>query len=216
MIWDHPRSRGENAYGLAPGGRPGGSSPLTRGKHDGELEPVGRREDHPRSRGENSSEAGDEKGATGSSPLTRGKPRTETTRPHPGRDHPRSRGENKVEGFVGVADLGSSPLTRGKHVGHADSLPGGGIIPAHAGKTAGRGFLVGRVGDHPRSRGENFCPRFTHLSSEGSSPLTRGKPFVRLSLSLYMGIIPAHAGKTSNLAWQVFQPRDHPRSRGEN
>ena len=48
----HPRSRGENRYGLPTGSRGRGSSPLTRGN-----ETVGRRKDRP----------------NGSSPLTRGK-----------------------------------------------------------------------------------------------------------------------------------------------
>ena len=52
--------------------------------------------------------------------------------------------------------------------------------------------------------------------TQGSSPLTRGKPNSQFELCLQRGLIPAHAGKTSfghrsGLAWPA-----HPRSRGEN
>ena len=91
--WAHPRSRGENAYGLAPGGRTGGSSPLTRGKllrrdnrrHVRGLIPAhagktirhlvihGHQRAHPRSRGENLARPDRTDQPVGSSPLTRGK-----------------------------------------------------------------------------------------------------------------------------------------------
>ena len=96
----HPRSRGENLFGLTLARPLKGSSPLTRGKpvpsvwwpalwwlipaHAGKTpqsrEPRTSAPAHPRSRGEN--EAGDEKGATfaGSSPLTRGKPPSQRTK----------------------------------------------------------------------------------------------------------------------------------------
>ena len=50
----------------------------------------------------------------------------------------------------------------------------------------------------------------------GSSPLTRGK---RSSMMLHApksGLIPAHAGKTTNTRSTRARPRAHPRSRGEN
>ena len=53
-------------------------------------------------------------------------------------------------------------------------------------------------------------------SALGSSPLTRGKQCAHGMEHLWMGLIPAHAGKTA----RVFHPRRrgpaHPRSRGEN
>ena len=112
--------------------------------------------------------------------------------------------------------MGSSPLTRGKHpcAGCADVA--GGLIPAHAGKTASSsgGSTASRA--HPRSRGENawVARRIAPLS--GSSPLTRGKHCVELRVRLLVGLIPAHAGKTS--MGSVRPPRSgaHPRSRGEN
>ena len=69
---------------------------------------------------------------------------------------------------------------------------------------------------HPRSRGENATPTFSQKADAGSSPLTRGKLDVHVSISFvegsspltrgkrlhercaepYLGLIPAHAGKT--------------------
>ena len=50
----------------------------------------------------------------------------------------------------------------------------------------------------------------------GSSPLTRGKPFDGHKLAARVGLIPAHAGKTSRTSVSPAAPRAHPRSRGEN
>ena len=50
----------------------------------------------------------------------------------------------------------------------------------------------------------------------GSSPLTRGKLYGSFGLAHAAGIIPAHAGKTTNRGARATGTRDHPRSRGEN
>ena len=153
----------------------------------------------------------------GSSPLTRGKLihhrhdglRAQLTPAHagktsrsrdpsrPGWAHPRSRGEN-WKGFTRTSQTsGSSPLTRGKLEGvHAD-LPDVGLIPAHAGKTSsGRRSRWTRQA-HPRSHGENIRSVPGNSSRLGSSPLTRGKPGDGLDRVGWVGLIPAHAGKTS-------------------
>ena len=49
---------------------------------------------------------------------------------------------------------------------------------------------------HPRSRGENHDVNLDEIRSDGSSPLTRGKPSRRVALPVTVGLIPAHAGKT--------------------
>ena len=69
---------------------------------------------------------------------------------------------------------------------------------------------------HPRSRGENKRPAMTTIGSLGSSPLTRGKLLIRIVVSLSVGLIPAHAGKTTNLSPVQKTTPAHPRSRGEN
>ena len=94
VAWAHPRSRGENAHTWSTYSSEYGSSPLTRGKHDGihsllvhdrlipahagktrrwkrKLVPTPA---HPRSRGENVDGRGLLGSNEGSSPLTRGKP----------------------------------------------------------------------------------------------------------------------------------------------
>ena len=91
---------------------------------------------------------------------------------------------------------GSSPLTRGKlgvgvGVDHV-----GGLIPAHAGKTA---------------HGSEPSP-----PSAGSSPLTRGKRRSVPASPQPPRLIPAHAGKTYSAELYTLVTRAHPRSRGEN
>ena len=174
---------------------------------------------HPRSRGENPGAYVGFTTMKGSSPLTRGKPHLvvvgEAIRrlipAHAGKTdlralgagacaaHPRSRGENIQTCVQVAADLGSSPLTRGKHFSdtHFATIPR--LIPAHAGKTI-PALMVGEIaGAHPRSRGENANFGDYLQTIEGSSPLTRGKPWRIFRLVRRARLIPAHAGKTSTL-----------------
>ena len=69
---------------------------------------------------------------------------------------------------------------------------------------------------HPRSRGENRPGGKPQLSTQGSSPLTRGKRRLRGRRICRVGLIPAHAGKTLLRAARILRRRAHPRSRGEN
>ena len=111
-----------------------------------------------------------------------------------------------------------------------------GLIPAHAGKTAGpqvrsrprwahplhagktwrtvARFSMTRV--HPRSRGENSACKSFVLNVSGSSPLTRGKRRCDLDEAVPDGLIPAHTGKTRAQPQHRGAIRAHPRSRGEN
>ena len=130
--------------------------------------------------------------------------------------HPRSRGENPATARRIVCHVGSSPLTRGKLALDGDEGSGGGLIPAHAGKTAREADPVRRVGAHPRSRGENLGGGASRAEDDGSSPLTRGKPAGRYRGAEGEGLIPAHAGKTRPMGSSCRHTRAHPRSRGEN
>ena len=172
----------------------------------------------------------------GSSPLTRGKPVHERLqRGHVGlipahagktqvpcsawllhRAHPRSRGENTRKSVRGSITAGSSPLTRGKHSARLGAAAEGGLIPAHAGKTARFTSDGSYNRAHPRSRGENLRAGWDAEAASGSSPLTRGKRLALQALTAEIGLIPAHAGKTA-LSW-VWRSTGwaHPRSRGEN
>ena len=193
--WAHPRSRGENRRAVNTSSSAAGSSPLTRGKRH---------------------EVRGQCGASGLIPAHAGK-----TTKAPQCDaqhwaHPRSRGENvALSGVIAKAE-GSSPLTRGKRRWGKWTPPHGGLIPAHAGKTYLAGMSISVVTAHPRSRGENknvFLETFKFL---GSSPLTRGKPVSLTDRVRHLGLIPAHAGKTTETNHGSINKRAHPRSRGEN
>ena len=167
--------------------------------HAGKTAPPGTSIDargaHPRSRGENSRAAPVTCTPVGSSPLTRGKlpvpsdpvPDQRLIPAHAGKTHrtcrpgwphwahPRSRGENPDLRSRLLPRAGSSPLTRGKLRLSGGPFPPGGLIPAHAGKTAN---VLGRSDSsaaHPRSRGENRIAVYDITPTGGSSPLTRGK-----------------------------------------
>ena len=173
---DHPRSRGENASWLGLMPNAAGSSPLTRGKQGPRMAGAYRR---------------------GIIPAHAGKtPYRAPSSPDP-RDHPRSRGENELGELNQRNARGSSPLTRGKPCSPTPTTPTGGIIPAHAGKTPQTPTERTPRPDHPRSRGENTLRTLQQGTGPGSSPLTRGKPACTIHRAQCIGIIPAHAGKTS-------------------
>ena len=74
-----------------------------------------------------------------------------------------------------------------------------GLIPAHAGKTGEGVEARCGVGAHPRSRGENSTATTSKRTDAGSSPLTRGKPLCEQGGGGGVGLIPAHAGKTTRV-----------------
>ena len=172
----------------------------------------------------------------GSSPLTRGKPASDPLitafsgliPAHAGKTHrrrrrplgvwahPRSRGENEAPPPPSVSPRGSSPLTRGKLHGIRDPLASPGLIPAHAGKTSGPRSRPVALRAHPRSRGENVDDLSDGLGFGGSSPLTRGKHIDTCVDFIRSGLIPAHAGKTTDAREPAPLRWAHPRSRGEN
>ena len=91
-----------------------------------------------------------------------------------------------------------------------------GLIPAHAGKTPSVAARRGTARAHPRSRGENDDLMTKIWPEEGSSPLTRGKLRLCCNEAVRVGLIPAHAGKTSSAENSRCCSPAHPRSRGEN
>ena len=132
------------------------------------------------------------------------------------RAHPRSRGENQDENIVNLSKQGSSPLTRGKPASQSTTSQRQGLIPAHAGKTEGYSSSRARPRAHPRSRGENWNAVALTACILGSSPLTRGKRYQPEQVAEFKGLIPAHAGKTTQTDPQPTNKTAHPRSRGEN
>ena len=191
---------------------------------------------HPRSRGENLAGRRATSPDLGSSPLTRGKPSLAEVLPqdarlipaHAGKTactptasqrpsaHPRSRGENLLGGSCGHSFEGSSPLTRGKLRGRELKFIPKRLIPAHAGKTFYVYHCFPDRRAHPRSRGENRLRAVLNLLTDGSSPLTRGKPTVGVADGGTDRLIPAHAGKTQPVETVIWSRAAHPRSRGEN
>ena len=193
--WAHPRSRGENACGLASRIELRGSSPLTRGKH------VRRRHERPHH---------------GLIPAHAGKTCCMARLMFSAPAHPRSRGENYVLLHADKPLAGSSPLTRGKLRASSAMSAESGLIPAHAGKTPSTPARRFSTTAHPRSRGENHRVGDLRRVGQGSSPLTRGKQRQPDLVEIDRGLIPAHAGKTEFAAQLSDNVRAHPRSRGEN
>ena len=212
----HPRSRGENCHGVADLEAGVGSSPLTRGKHDGLVADRGPRRlipahagktarpaatamartAHPRSRGENRPSPARRTSDAGLIPAHAGKTPPTSATFSLTKAHPRSRGENSVEAGRTIADAGSSPLTRGKLDRGGANLGSHRLIPAHAGKTLPASCAVPARTAHPRSRGENPSTVRDTYGFAGSSPLTRGKRDSVLLVESHRRLIPAHAGKT--------------------
>ena len=150
----HPRSRGENEGRAVNALYVWGSSPLTRGKRQGDFplsEPLGLIPAH----------AGKTYAISGLLPVVRA--------------HPRSRGENSAPNLRLSFPAGSSPLTRGKRWRRRRSAGSRRLIPAHAGKTTSTTRIPSWAWAHPRSRGENMHRKIDHTRVSGSSPLTRGK-----------------------------------------
>ena len=130
--------------------------------------------------------------------------------------HPRSRGENTALVSQRFQFGNSSPLTRGKLSNGLRSPSRPRLIPAHAGKTHTHDVMQTTHTAHPRSRGENEYGFAVADKDSGSSPLTRGKLGVVGVRGPVVGLIPAHAGKTSRQADKARVHEAHPRSRGEN
>ena len=149
-------------------------------------------------------------------PAHAGKTAVRSERVNCGQAHPRSRGENPTRLPRGGRASGSSPLTRGKHENVRGSLTSGALIPAHAGKTRLRDTFGFPLLAHPRSRGENSAMASLASLFGGSSPLTRGKQCSEAGPVPQLGLIPAHAGKTREVAFLTGATTAHPRSRGEN
>ena len=109
---------------------------------------------------------------------------------------PAHAGKTSKKTAGGMGNRGSSPLTRGKPEVKAAEDVRRRLIPAHAGKTNPSRNPSGNPRAHPRSRGENVRPFADVAAFAGSSPLTRGKPTILITVSVFIGLIPAHAGKT--------------------
>ena len=130
--------------------------------------------------------------------------------------HPRACGENLTTSELTVMTAGSSPRMRGKRYPDRRSAIGLGLIPAHAGKTRNPAEKRWDSEAHPRACGENWCMQHAGELLPGSSPRMRGKLRYFPTRTSVRGLIPAHAGKTTQRSLDSASRRAHPRACGEN
>ena len=133
-----------------------------------------------------------------------------------GEDHPRACGENTLLRLKSLVTAGSPPRMRGKPLILGANSSMSRITPAHAGKTCREFLRIVPTRDHPRACGENHLYRSNLRAWTGSPPRMRGKLKLSAKPLDFIGITPAHAGKTENQ--NRIHPRiwDHPRACGEN
>ena len=195
VFWAHPRACGENRDASQVGRLTGGSSPRMRGKRSSRLGKLRR---------------------DGLIPAHAGKTISPSWARRLRRAHPRACGEN-IKGYASTAaTTGSSPRMRGKRHRRRHRNLRLRLIPAHAGKTMGRGHPETNCEAHPRACGENSLPVSHRGDGYGSSPRMRGKR-LRLGMGwIASRLIPAHAGKTSWTEPSAPARPAHPRACGEN
>ena len=153
---DHPRIRGEHAFGVGDFLIDLGSSPHTRGARQ---RPAHTEHGH------------------GIIPAYAGSTLSGVRAASRGGDHPRIRGEHSCFSWPCVSCRGSSPHTRGAQDHPRHPCREIGIIPAYAGSTTADGPTAASTRDHPRIRGEHSRARWRSNGGRGSSPHTRGAPW---------------------------------------
>ena len=131
-------------------------------------------------------------------------------------DHPRACGEHYLRTLISSTSTGSSPRMRGTRRSPDIRVLPTRIIPAHAGNTIETVELWKYARDHPRACGEHEVCHLVAPISRGSSPRMRGTPFVIMSKTGVLGIIPAHAGNTRHGRGYCRLWGDHPRACGEH
>ena len=191
--------------------------------------------DHPRGCGEKKPIAEFPTSTSGSSPRVRGE--GNSLRPQPiwegiipagaGRsnsmnkkaattgDHPRGCGEKWVYLMAWLVPSGSSPRVRGEALRFTQRRNSSGIIPAGAGRSSSRVYGGVKRGDHPRGCGEKPIDIQISNLREGSSPRVRGEDTKTSPCPTASRIIPAGAGRRSNLRKSTWSAQDHPRGCGE-
>ena len=150
---DHPRACGEHLHRWGIYGMSKGSSPRMRGTRG--AAPPGRE-------------------LQGIIPAHAGNTESTSSGQYIPRDHPRACGEHSGSSTVNTSVAGSSPRMRGTLRRRPPGSRCPGIIPAHAGNTAGRIPMASILRDHPRACGEHLAGVVRILGEAGSSPRMRG------------------------------------------
>ena len=102
------------------------------------------------------------------------------------------------------------------HVSHGCPPPPAKLIPARAGNTRPAVTRQGSGWAHPRLRGEHQRAPRLRRPFHGSSPLTRGTRALLRPRCTCQGLIPAHAGNTTQRPVMALCTWAHPRSREEH
>ena len=193
--WAHPRAGGENYRAIGPASGPAGSSPRGRGKrvHCSVLSCL-----------------------VGLIPARAGKTHHHSETSVRMRAHPRAGGENRNAHTHRKDSQGSSPRGRGKRSSSPTHETAAGLIPARAGKTVPQARSWSPSSAHPRAGGENNKGGDGSGTSPGSSPRGRGKLGGGGLPLLSSRLIPARAGKTTQVVRITFVSTAHPRAGGEN
>ena len=131
------------------------------------------------------------------------------------RDHPRVCGEKTTTHEKPSDSTGSPPRLRGKVDRTAGKARRAGITPAYAGKRGMRYKAMRSYRDHPRVCGEKYIQDPTENAILGSPPRMRGKECSWASMTAFVGITPACAGKRQADRSSLDIVRDHPRVCGE-
>src|SRR5262249_44746579 len=90
------------------------------------------------------------------------------------------------------------------------------ITPARGEKTWRPVFGVRGRTDHPRTRGEDCCPRYVPHTVQGSPPHAGRRLVIEQFLVPAIRITPARGEKTAFLWGPGRRDTDYPRTRGED
>ena len=132
------------------------------------------------------------------------------------RAHPRAGGEHPLVVSAVQLRQGSSPRGRGARPVSGLKMMSGGLIPARAGSTPGKGPLRRTRRAHPRAGGEHTLDVSEARRRGGSSPRGRGARAAWTVGDVHGGLIPARAGSTRPSPPTRPWTRAHPRAGGEH
>ena len=150
----------------------------------------------------------------GTIPARAGEPPAPPRRRRPGRDYPRSCGGTPRGAASREEVAGLSPLVRGNPRIYSQPLESRGTIPARAGEPLRRCPARRGSRDYPRSCGGTLGRQAVSYIGLGLSPLVRGNPMKKRSLSDLSRTIPARAGEPSPPPRSPLLMEDYPRSCG--